>query len=353
MNALTKRPLIALAILLTIALGVVMLRLLIDRPPGGELTLAWPEKSYAMFRFKSAFVGVMIGASLAVSGVLLQALLRNPLASPFILGISSGAGLGVMLAMYLGYVFGIQFTNDAVNTAPAIDGAQPPYPMLFTNEAVNTAPAMLGAVFILLIVYLLGRRRGVLDPLTLVLVGVVLSAMCSAGMMILEYLAPDRLRGDLLIWMMGQIPQGIHTAQLVVIAVICAFGLIVATIMGKAMDAATFSDDEARSIGLNLGPTRLAMFLLAGALAAVTVAVAGPIGFVGLIAPHAARLVVGPRHRILVIAAAAVGAILVVAADATSQAIDFGHGRLPVGVFTALIGGPAFIWLLRSGKGQV
>ncbi len=185
------------------------------------------------------------------------------------------------------------------------------------------------------------------------LVGVVLSAMCSAGIMILQYLAPDGLRGDLLIWMMGQIPQGINRAQLLVIAVMCALGLIVATSMGKAMDAATFSDDEARSIGLNLGPTRLAMFLLAGALAAVTVAIAGPIGFVGLVAPHAARLVVGPRHRILVIAAAAVGAILVVAADATSQAIDFGHGRLPVGVFTALIGGPTFIWLLRSGKGQV
>ena len=99
-----------------------------------------------------------------------------------------------MLAMYLGYVFGIQFTNDAVNTAPAIDGAQPPYPMLFTNDALNTGSAMLGAVFILLTVYLLGLRRGVLDPPTLVLVGVVLSALCSAGRMILEYLAPYPLR---------------------------------------------------------------------------------------------------------------------------------------------------------------
>ncbi|MCH8823756.1 MAG: iron ABC transporter permease [Planctomycetes bacterium] len=331
MSALTKRPLIALAILFIIALAVVVLRLLIDRPPGGELTLAWPEESYAKYRFTSAFVGVMIGASLAISGVLLQALLRNPLASPFILGLSSGAGLGVMIGMYLGYVFGIQFANDAT----------------------GTAPAMVGAVFILLIVYLLGRRRGVLDPLSLVLVGVILSAMCGAGMMVLQYLVPDGLRGDLLIWMMGQIPQVLNNSQLIIVTTVCIAGLIVATIMGKAMDAATFSDDEARSIGLNLGPTRLAMFLLAGALAAVTVAIAGPIGFVGLIAPHAARLVVGPRHRILVIAAAAVGAILVVAADATSQAIDFGHGRLPVGVFTALIGGPAFIWLLRSGKGQV
>ncbi len=331
MSALTKRPIIALVVLFIIALAVFVLRLLIDRPPGGSLTLAWPESSYAMLRLTSAFVGVMIGASLAVSGVLLQALLRNPLASPFILGISSGAGFGVMLAMYLGYVFGIQFTNDAA----------------------DTGPAMVGAVFILLIVYLLGRRRGVLDPLSLVLVGVILSAMCGAGMMILEYLVPDQLRGDLLVWMMGQIPQVLNTTQLIVLTTVCVGGGIIATSMGKAMDAATFSDDEARSIGLNLGLARLAMFLLAGALAAVTVAVAGPIGFVGLVAPHAARIVVGPRHKILVIAAAMVGATLVVAADATSQAIDFGHGRIPVGVFTALIGGPAFIWLLRSGKGQV
>jgi iron complex transport system permease protein len=123
--------------------------------------------------------------------------------------------------------------------------------------------------------------------------------------------------------------------------------------MGRAMDAATLGDDEARSIGLAIGPLRLSLFFLAGALTSVAVALAGPIGFVGLIAPHAARLVLGPRHAALVVGAALVGVTLLVAGDVVSQIIAVSGGRMPVGVFTALIGGPAFIWLLRSGKGQV
>ena len=101
-----------------------------------------------------------------------------------------------------------------------------------------------------------------------------------------------------------------------------------------------------------MGPLRVWMFLLAGALTAGAVALCGPIGFVGLIAPHAARLVLGPHHTSLVLGAALAGIILVVGADVARQAIDLGAGRMPIGVFTALIGGPAFIWLLRTGRGQ-
>ncbi len=126
----------------------------------------------------------------------------------------------------------------------------------------------------------------------------------------------------------------------------------IAAVMGRAMDVATLGDDEARSVGLSLGPLRAWMFLLAGALTAGAVALCGPIGFVGLIAPHAARLVLGPHHTPLVIGAALAGVILVVGADVARQAIDLGTGRMPIGVFTALIGGPAFIWLLRTGRGQ-
>ncbi|MHC4141211.1 MAG: iron chelate uptake ABC transporter family permease subunit [Planctomycetota bacterium] len=122
--------------------------------------------------------------------------------------------------------------------------------------------------------------------------------------------------------------------------------------MGRAMDAATLGDDEARSVGLALGRLRLWMFALAGALTAGAVALCGPIAFVGLIAPHATRLVLGPRHGRLVLGSALVGVALVVGADVSRQAIDLGGGRMPIGVFTALIGGPAFIWLLRSGRGQ-
>ncbi len=311
--------------LLFIALGAIVLRLFIDRDPAQGLGFAWPDPSFAVFRYNAIIIGCVVGAALATSGVLLQALLRNPLASPFILGLSSGAGLGVMSAMYIGYATGATFLQGGS----------------------NAMPALVGAVVVLGIVYALGRQRGMLDPLSLVLIGVVVSAVCGALIMFLQRLVPGGLRGDLAVWMMGNIPQGISRPRLIFAAGLAIFGVFVATGMGRSMDAATLGDDEARSVGLSLAPVRAGMFLLAGALAATTVAVAGPIAFVGLIAPHAARIVVGHRHTLLVPSSALAGAALIIFADAASQALDIGAGRMPVGVFTALIGGPAFIWLLK------
>jgi iron complex transport system permease protein len=320
-----KHRTLGLVILFIIALSAATLRILIDRDPIDGLGLAWPDPAYAHFRFTALLMGAVVGSSLAVAGVLLQALLRNPLASPFILGLSSGAGLGVMLAMYIGYVTGRE----------AMVGG------------TNAGPALLGALAVLAIVYSLGRQRGLLDPLSLVLVGVVVSAICGAVIMFLQRLVPGGLRGDILTWMMGQVPQGIERLPLMLVTLLAIAGMLIAASMGRAMDAATLGDDEARSIGLSIGPLRLAMFVLAGALTAASVSVAGPIAFVGLVAPHAARLLIGPRHGMLVFASALAGAALIIAADVASQALEFGAGRMPVGIFTALIGGPAFIWLLK------
>jgi iron complex transport system permease protein len=320
-----KHRTLGLVILFIIALSAATLRILIDRDPIDGLGLAWPDPAYAHFRFTALLMGAVVGSSLAVAGVLLQALLRNPLASPFILGLSSGAGLGVMLAMYIGYVTGRE----------AMVGG------------TNAGPALLGALAVLAIVYSLGRQRGLLDPISLVLVGVVVSAICGAVIMFLQRLVPGGLRGDILTWMMGQVPQGIERLPLMLVTLLAIAGMLIAASMGRAMDAATLGDDEARSIGLSIGPLRLAMFVLAGALTAASVSVAGPIAFVGLVAPPAARLLISPRHGMLVFASALAGASLIIAADVASQALEFGAGRMPVGIFTALIGGPAFIWLLK------
>jgi iron complex transport system permease protein len=275
-------------------------------------------------------VGASVGAGLATSGVLLQALLRNPLASPFILGISAGAGLGVMAALYAAHVLGFR-------------GAGP---------ATDMLPAMIGALAVLATVYALAQRRGWLDPVSLVLVGVIVSAICGALIMLLQHLVPTGLHGEITRWMMGRIPESVPGATLALAGGLSIGGVAIAAYMGRAMDAATLSDDEARSVGLALGRLRLWMFALAGALTAGAVALCGPIAFVGLIAPHATRLILGPRHRRLVLGSALAGVLLVVGADVVRQAIDLGGGRMPIGVFTALIGGPAFIWLLRSGRGQ-
>lgn len=320
-----------LLVLFAALLSMTVLRALVYRQVSGELVWGWPSAEVLRFRATAIAVAVIVGASLAVAGVLLQALLRNPLASPFILGVSGGAALGVMVALYAGYAFGFRGLGTGA----------------------TAVPALVGAVLTLGAVLALGRRRGWLDPVSLVLVGVVVSAICAALILFLQHLVPQGLRGDLITWMTGSIPQGVGAGVLILTGLIAAAGTAAAMAMGRAMDVATLGDDEARTIGLALGRTRLAMFLMAGVLAAVAVTLAGPIAFVGLVAPHIARIVLGPHHTRLVLGAALVGMTLLVAADVVSQVVSVGGTRIPVGVFTALVGGPAFIWLLRTGRGQV
>ncbi len=328
---MTRRRLIVLGLLLLGVAALIVLRLLVYRDLQGRLTWSWPDPSVAAFRRTSVAVAVIVGTALAVSGVLLQALLRNPLASPFVLGVSGGAALGVVIATYVGHVLG--------------RGGLGP--------AASTLPAMIGAIVTLVVVYLLGQRRGWLDPVALILVGVVVASICGSMIMFLHHLVPTGLRGDLVTWMAGSISQGVAPGVLVLCGTLTALAAGVAVVLGRAMDAATLGDDEARSVGVALGPLRIGLFLVAGLLAALAVSLAGPIGFVGLIAPHAARLLLGSRHDAVVVGAALLGASVLVGADVASQAITLGGGRVPVGVFTALIGGPVFIALLRSGGARM
>ncbi len=333
-GAAAKRRVAGFAVLAALAILAALLRILIERRLDGTVTLSFPEQDWAAVRWTALAVAAIVGASLATSGVLLQALLRNPLASPFILGVSAGAGLGVMTAMYVAHATGARWGATG------------------TPAGSDMIPALAGALVVLGAVYLLSQRRGGLDPVTLVLTGVILSAMCGALIMFLQHLVPMGLHGEITRWMMGRIPEAAAPSALAASGAVAAIGIAVGMGMGRAMDAATLGDDEARSVGLSLGPLRLWMFALAGALTASAVALCGPIGFVGLVAPHAARLVIGPRHTALVAGAALAGIFLVVGADVGRQAIQLGAGRMPIGVFTALVGGPAFIWLLWTGRGQ-
>jgi iron complex transport system permease protein len=322
------RPLTGLLILLVLAIGALALRLVVDRPLGGPLGLAWPSAAILPFRINAATAGAVIGASLAVAGMALQCLLRNALASPFTLGLSSGAGVGVMIALYVASTTGVAI--------PALGG--------------GVLPAVIGSLGTLLLVWGLGYRKGGLDPLSLVLAGVVLSALGGAIIMFLQHLVPHGLRGDLVLWMMGRVPDQPPKAVLWTSAIIAGGGIAACGVMAKGMDAAAFGDDEAYSVGLNLPRLRAMLLVISGLLTAGAVALAGPLAFVGLIAPHAARLLVGSRHAALVLGSALAGIALVVGADLARQVIDLGGGRIPVGVFTAAIGGPAFLWLLRSGR---
>lgn len=268
--------------------------------------------------------GGVVGAALGLAGVLLQCMLRNPLASPDILGLASGSGFAVMLWAYLGYLAG-----HGTAIGPAASGTA----------------AVVGAGAALAIVLALARRRGRLDPVSLILVGFVVGIIGSAGIMFLQHLMPDR---GLLTsrWLVGTISDEVKASTLLVVAgASLALGGLTWR-LGPAMDAASLGDDEARSVGVRLGRLRLVLFASAGVLTAGSVVLAGPIGFVGLVAPHLIRLGAGPGHRTLVAGSMIAGAAIVVFADALAKGIDLGAGRMPVGVLTAILGGPVFIWML-------
>ena len=315
---------------LALACGVaIFARLLIDVDPvNGRLSLAWPEQAWLMLRVHGALAGIGLGAALALAGVLLQAALRNPLAAPSLLGVGSGAGLGVMVVLYLAWLAGLQATTG-----------------------MWTIGACVGAIATLLLVIHLGTRQGWPDPVSTILAGVIVATMASGAMVLLQSLVPEGLRGRFLAWAMGTVPELPSHGLLVALWCLLGVSAVGAGCWARRLDALLLGDDTATSLGAQPGLVRLTALLCAGLLTALCVALAGPLAFVGLVAPHAARRLLGSGHRLLLPGAMLCGAALVVGADALRQAIDVGSGRLPVGILTTLLGGPAFLFLLRREMG--
>ncbi len=315
------RVTLTLAVLLALLAGVSVLRLSLG---GGE----WHGP---VLRVRAANLagGALVGASLAVAGVFLQSLLRNPLASPDLLGLASGSGFAVMIVVKLGLI------SAGVATASGLGAIS------------TTAAALLGAMGALALTYILSRKQGVLDPLLLVLNGVVISIICSAGTMLVRHLLPFSESGIADRMLRGALREDITPSEFILAGTVTILGIVVGMSAGRSMDAASLTDDEAVSVGVPLGALRRLLFVLSGILTATSVVLAGPIGFVGLICPHVVRLMAGPGHRVLVLGSALAGAALVIGASAIVRAVDLPTGRLPIGVVTAIIGGPVFIAMLR------
>lgn len=292
-------------------------------PSGPSSDTVWELRS------TRAVGGVLVGATLGVAGVLLQALLRNPLASPDLMGLSSGAGLAVMVSTFLAYKVSGELS-----------------PMVAT-----AVPAMVGAFAVLGLVYGLSQKRGLIDPVTMVLVGVVISIICGSATVLVQNLLPDRGMSSAR-WFMGRLGDDYGWGELAIAGGISGVVLVWAAWLGRAMDTASVSPDEARSLGVELGRLRAFEFVGAGVLTALSVVLAGPIGFVGLVCPHAVRLLAGPGHRVVVIGSALAGVVVVVGADAAIKALPMDIGRLPLGVVTSVIGGPVFLGLLMKGRGR-
>ncbi len=319
---MTRKAAIMLALLTAILAAAIALRLVVGPegfdPPRDSVEWA--------LRWDRILIAITVGSALSASGVMLQSLLRNPLAAPAILGLTSGAGFGVTLASFLGF------------TSAAALGA----------ISATAAAAVLGSIGALAMVYLLAQRRGLIEPISLILVGVVVSLIFGAGIVLLQHLMPDRGLVSTTRWLLGSIRDDAPTSLVWTVLIFTFAAVSAGAWLGPAMDAAALGDDEAQSVGVRIHRLRLILLALSGALTAGSVILAGPIGFVGLICPHAVRLLMGPTNRWVMIGSALLGASLIVAADAMIRVIDLGAGRMPIGVLTALLGGPAFLWLLRS-----
>lgn len=270
-------------------------------------------------RLSRTMLAFLAGCGLAVSGVVFQGILRNPLADPFTLGVSGGAAFGAALSIALGL-------------------AAPFYPLA----------ALLGAGAALALVLLLAAGGGVLRRETLVLAGVVVSAFLAALIALVKALDEDSVAG-IVFWIMGSFQgRGWHDLPLFLPGF--ALGLVPVILLSRELDILSLGDTDARHLGVNASVTRLWLLLGASAIAASCVAVSGIIGFVGLVVPHLARLALGGRHKTLLPASAFCGGILLLWSDVLARSILPDGVELPVGVITALLGGPFFCYLLRRAN---
>lgn len=273
-------------------------------------------------RAPRVLLGALVGAALALAGVGMQAFTRNPLAEPYVLGISSGASLGAVLAMLLGL------------SLPGLGRLSVP------------AGAFAGALVSLLLVCLLTRSPNTLSPIRLVLAGVAVSAMLQAFTNYLVYTAPDDAAvREATFWMLG----GLGSAQwkdIPLLLCVLPPAAVVMLALAKSLNAMLMGEDSAVTLGVDVKLVRGVLITVAALLTASSVAVSGCIGFIGLVIPHFIRSAVGPDHRRLIPVSALTGALFLVWADVGTRMLR-PPAELPVGILTALVGAPLFLWMIR------
>lgn len=317
---LTLAIALLLVILLAISLGASPVPVTNILFPGTlsltEQTILWKIR---MPRIASCS---LLGAALAVSGVAFQALLRNPLADPYILGISGGASVGGVIAL---------ISVSVINQAYLPLGTP-----LF---------AFIGALLSIVFIERIARVNGQLSVFNILLTGVIFNAFAASIIYFLQSVASLQQLQDIVFYLMGRIPALSSTTLFIVFAVIVCI-VVRFTTMGKDFNALSLGEDSAELLGVNVQQLKRTTFFLGSLLTAISVAFAGLIGFVGLIVPHILRLLIGSDHRLLFPASALAGASFLILADLGARLI-IAPVELPVGVLTAFLGGPLFLYLLR------
>ncbi|MFC5583582.1 FecCD family ABC transporter permease [Nitratireductor kimnyeongensis] len=281
-------------------------------------------------RLPRVVLGSLIGASLAVSGAVMQGLFRNPLADPGIVGVGSGAGLGAITVIVLG--------NTVL--APVIG--------IFGIYALPLA-AFFGGVVSTLLLYRVATRRGQTSIATMLLAGIALGALAGALSGILVYLADDQELRDLTFWGLGSL-AGASWAKIWASGPIILAALAAAPFLARGLDAMVLGEATANHLGVRVQRVKNCAVLTVAAATGASVAVAGGIGFVGIVVPHLLRLTIGPEHRYLLPASALLGACLLLLADAASRMV-VAPAELPIGIVTATLGAPFFLWILLRQRG--
>ncbi|WP_246842783.1 iron ABC transporter permease [Allokutzneria sp. NRRL B-24872] len=271
------------------------------------------------YRVPRVVLAALCGAGLSVAGVVLQALVANPLADPYVLGISSGASVGAVLVLTAG-----------VGTL-----------------GVSSA-AFLGAAASVAVVFALGQQRGRLVPTRLVLVGVAVGYVLSALTSYIQLRAnPNELK-SVMFWLLGSV-AGARWEQLGLVSAVVLITVASLMLYGRRLNALVTGEESATSLGVDVRRARVGLLLTSSLLTGTLIAVAGGVGFVGLMIPHLVRLLVGADHRRVLPLAALGGALYLVLVDLLARTVD-SPNELPLGIFTAAFGAPFFLWLLRRGR---
>jgi len=269
-------------------------------------------------RFPRIIAAGLAGFSLSLGGLVFQAILRNPLADPFILGVSSGGAFGAVLGIMFGFSFNLGI------------------PLL----------SFAGAMLTIYLVSVMGQRKMGMESSTILLAGVIINAFFTAIIMFFISTAVDDRLHTMLFWLYGDLSQSAYV-QFAIMAPIVVAAFIILYSLSRHLNLITAGEETARQLGVDTKKTKMTCFLVVSLVIGLVVSFSGLIGFVGLIIPHLGRMVLGSDHRLLIPVSALGGAVFLIAADTVARTI-ISPSELPVGVITAFIGAPFFIYLLKT-----
>ncbi|MCK9324992.1 MAG: iron ABC transporter permease [Bacteroidales bacterium] len=332
--------------ILFISLGLLTLAALLADLMFGSVSFTWEDLGQVLsgsqetenlafilwkIRLPKALTGILVGAGLSVSGLMMQTLFRNPLAGPYVLGISSGASLGVAILMMASSLF----------TAGATSG------ILLVGHWGMVLAAMFGALLVMLLVILVSMR--IADSVSILIIGIMFGSAAGALVSVLQYFSdPDSVH-SFLVWTFGSI-AGVSWSQLGILVPLVIAGLFAAVVLQKPLNAFLLGENQARALGVNVKRIRLLVVILTSLLTGALTAFTGPIAFVGIAVPHLARMLFRTSdHRLIIPASVLIGSLLLLVCDILTQ-VPTGGQVLPINSVTALFGAPVVIWVIMSNR---